>query len=41
MLRDKHPDLMIPDLEREDWASFEAYDECLDSVPVDCSEEVV
>jgi hypothetical protein len=41
VLRDKHPDLMIPDLEREDWASFEAYDECLDSVPVDCSEEVV
>ena len=41
VLRDKHPDLMIPELERDDWESFEAYEECPDSVPVDCSEEVV
>ena len=41
VLHDKHPDLRIPDLEQEDWASFEAYDECPTSIPVDCSQEIV
>ena len=41
VLRDKHPDLMIPRIDEEDWAFFEEYEECLDSVPVDCTEEIV
>ena len=41
VLHDKHPDLRIPDLDQEDWASFEAYDECPTSIPVDCSQEIV
>ena len=41
VLREKHPDLRIPDLAQEDWASFEEYAECLDSVPVDCTTEIV
>ena len=32
---------MIPDLADEDWASFEHYEECLDSAPVSCTEEIV
>ena len=28
VLRDKHPELMIPDVEAEGWQSFERYDEC-------------
>ena len=34
ILREKHPNILIPNLEDEDWASFEEYDEYLDSVPV-------
>ena len=41
VLREKHPDLRIPNLARGDWASFEEYTECLDSVPVDCTTEIV
>ena len=41
VLRDKHPEMMIPDVGKEGWASFEAYDECPTSVPVDCSQEIV
>ncbi|KAL7526623.1 hypothetical protein ACHAXR_001569, partial [Thalassiosira sp. AJA248-18] len=41
VLRDKHPPLLIPDLEKEDWASFEKYDECPNAIPVDCSAEIV
>ncbi|KAL7531461.1 hypothetical protein ACHAWF_003777, partial [Thalassiosira exigua] len=32
---------MIPDLESEGWKSFEEYDECPSSVPLDCTEETV
>mmetsp|Transcript_6981 Transcript_6981/g.15290 ORF Transcript_6981/g.15290 Transcript_6981/m.15290 type:complete len:118 (-) Transcript_6981:1657-2010(-) len=41
VLWEKHPDLRIPGLDNRDWASFEGYDECLDSVPVDCLGEIV
>ena len=41
VLRDKHPDLKIPDLEMEEWASFEEYAECQTSTPVDCTAEIV
>ena len=41
ILREKHPDILIPNLDDEDWASFEEYDECLDSVPVTCEQETV
>jgi hypothetical protein len=41
VLRDKHPDLKIPDLEMEEWASFEEYEECRTSTPVDCTAEIV
>ena len=41
VLREKHPEMMIPGLDEEGWASFESYDECLNSVPVDCTEETV
>ena len=41
VLREKHPELMIPDLEQEGWASFERYDEYKSTIPVDCTEEIV
>ena len=41
MLREKHPDLRVPELEKEDWASFEEYGECGTSIPLDCSPEIV
>ena len=41
VLREKHPELMIPDLEQEGWASFEKYDTCKTTIPVDCTEEIV
>ena len=41
VLCEKYPELMIPDLEKEGWASFEKYDECQVSIPVDCTEEIV
>jgi len=41
VLQEKHPELMIQDLEKEGWASFERYDECQTSIPVDCTEEIV
>ena len=40
-LGEKHPYLRIPDLEQDDWASFEEYAECLDSGLVDCTIEIV
>ena len=41
VLQKKHPDLMIPDLDQEGWASFETYDECPAPLPVDCTAETV
>ena len=42
VLCDKHPPLMISDLEsNEEWASFEKYTDSLDCVPVDCHQEAV
>ena len=41
VLREKHPDLRIPKLDEEEWASFEAYEECLTPIPLDCSSEIV
>ena len=41
VLREKHPDLRIPDLGQDDWASFEKYATCRESVPVDCTQEMV
>ncbi|KAL7549341.1 hypothetical protein ACHAWF_012611, partial [Thalassiosira exigua] len=41
VLHEKQPELMIPDLESEGWKSFEEYDECPSSVPLDCTEETV
>ena len=41
ILREKHPEIQIPDLEQDDWHSFEVYAECLNSFPVDCSIETV
>ena len=41
VLREKHPDLRVPDLADEEWASFEEYDECGTSIPLDCSPEIV
>ena len=38
---EKHPAMLIPDLGDENWKSFESYDECLDSVPVDVSQSIV
>ncbi|KAL7523031.1 hypothetical protein ACHAWF_000333 [Thalassiosira exigua] len=41
VLHEKHPELMIPDLESEGWKLFEEYGECPSSVPLDCTEETV
>jgi len=41
VLLEKHPAMMIPDLGDPDWKSFESYEECLDSVPVDVSQSIV
>ena len=41
VLESKHPACMIPDLGQEGWASFEEYEERLNSVPVDCDQEIV
>ena len=41
VLHDKHPEMRIPDVGKDGWASFEAYDECPTSIPVDCSQEIV
>ena len=42
VLKEKHPALMIPDLESEEkWASFEKYGDALECVPVDCDQEAV
>ena len=41
VLQEKHPELMIQDLEKEGWASFEKYDTCKTTIPVDCTEEIV
>ena len=41
ILQEKHPNILIPNLDDEDWASFKDYDECLDSVPVMCEQETV
>ena len=41
VLESKHPACMIPNLGEEGWASFEKYDERLNSVPVDCDQEIV
>ena len=41
VLRDKHPEMAIPDVGKDGWASFEAYEEVPASIPVDCSQEIV
>ncbi len=41
VLHEKHPELMIPDLEQEGWASFENYDTCNTAIPVNYTEEIV
>ena len=41
VLESKHPACMISKLGEEGWASFEKYDERLNSVLVDCDQEIV
>jgi hypothetical protein len=41
VLREKHPDIRVPDLDREDWHSFETYPECANTIPVDCDTDIV
>ena len=41
VLQENHSELIIPDLADKKLASFEGYNECLDSVPVMCMEEIV
>ena len=41
VLKSEHPACMIPKLGEEGWASFKKYDERLNSVPVDCDQEIV
>ena len=41
ILREKHPDMMVPDLSDDGMAAFEEYAELFESLPVDCDAEVV
>ena len=41
VLCERHPNLMILGLDNGDWTLFEEYGECLNTVPVACSEKIM
>jgi hypothetical protein len=41
VLRDKHPEMMVPDLADPEWLSFEGYDDLPDKMFIDCDEGIV
>ena len=41
VLRDKHPEMMIPDVTAPGWLSFESYDDVPAEMMVDCDQEIV
>ena len=41
VLRGKHPKARRPELEKEDWASFEDYPTPREVVPLDCDQSIL
>ena len=40
VLRDKHPEMMIPNVTAPGWLIFESYDNMLAEMVVDCNHEI-